>query len=128
LVLVFLVAGALPAASANAGDGNTGRGAYFKYCSSCHGADGRGNGVVAGSLRPKPTDLTQLAKRNGGTFPDADVKEIVDGRTRVAAHGSSTMPVWGKVFGKEKTYMTPDAHIRSQVQLITDYLTSIQTK
>lgn len=128
LGLAFLIAGGLLAASANAGDGNPGREAYFKYCSACHGADGRGNGVVAGSLRSKPSDLTQLAKRHGGTFPSADVKEIIDGRTRVEAHGSRTMPVWGKVFGKERTSMAPEAHIRSQVQLITDYLTSIQTK
>jgi mono/diheme cytochrome c family protein len=116
------------AARVQASDGNPGRQAYFRYCSSCHGADGRGGGEVAKSLRKKPADLTQLAKRNGGAFPQAEVKEFIDGRKRLAAHGSSAMPVWGKVFSQEKSYESADAHTRSQEQLIVDYLATIQTK
>jgi len=127
-LLALLTAAATCAAPAQASDGNPGREAYFRYCSSCHGTDGRGGGEVAKSLRKKPADLTQLAKRNGGTFPQAEVKEFIDGRKRLAAHGSSAMPVWGKVFAEEKSYESPDAHTQSQVQLIVDYLATIQTK
>jgi len=31
---------------------------------SCHGAAGKGDGVIAGSLKRRPADLTQLAKKN----------------------------------------------------------------
>src|SRR5262245_59778618 len=94
LAVALVAAAVLLARVAPAGDGNPGRAAYFRYCASCHGGDGRGNGEVAGSMRPKPADLTQLAKKNGGAFPAAAVKEIIDGRRRMAAHGSAKMPVW----------------------------------
>ena len=45
----------------------TGRDSFDRYCASCHGADGRGGGPVASALRTRPTDLTTLARRNGGT-------------------------------------------------------------
>jgi mono/diheme cytochrome c family protein len=127
LVVALLAGGVLLARLASAANGNPGRDAYFRYCSACHGDDGRGKGEVAGSMRPKPADLTQLAKKNGGTFPYAEVKEIIDGRKRVAAHGSSKMPVWGKVFAEEKAYERPEDHAQSQIDLITSYLASIQT-
>ncbi len=111
----------------DASDGNPGREAYFKYCSSCHGADGRGTGEAARTMRPKPSNLTQLAKQHGGTFPSAQVKEIIDGRKSVAAHGSATMPVWGQVFSQEQAHEAPEAHSRSQIQLLVGYLRSIQT-
>jgi mono/diheme cytochrome c family protein len=113
---------------AAASDGNPGRQAFFRYCSSCHGYEGRGNGEVAASLTPKPADLTQLAKKHGGTFPLAEVIEYIDGSKRVAAHGTPQMPVWGKVFAKEESYEQPGQHAQSQIKLIANYLSSIQTK
>jgi mono/diheme cytochrome c family protein len=126
-VVALLAGGVLLARLAPAANGNPGRDAFFRYCSACHGANGRGNGEVAASLWPRPADLTQLAKKNGGSFPSAKVKEIIDGRKRIAAHGSSQMPVWGKVFSEEKSYEQPAAHAESQIELITNYLASIQT-
>jgi mono/diheme cytochrome c family protein len=118
---------ALLTCRADASNGNPGRAAYFRYCSACHGADGTGNGELAATMRPKPSNLTQLAKTHGGTFPSEQVKEIIDGRGAIAAHGSSKMPVWGTVFGAERTAQDPEAHIRSQIQIIVDYLRAIQT-
>jgi hypothetical protein len=79
-------------------------------------------------MRPKPSDLTQLARKHGGTFPATQVTEIIDGRRFVAAHGDSKMPVWGRMFIQEQTAEDHEAHARSQVQLIVDHLRSIQTK
>jgi mono/diheme cytochrome c family protein len=107
---------------------NPGRAAYLRYCSACHGTDGRGDGVVATVMRPKPTDLTQLAKAHGGKFPYVQVRDIIDGRKRTAAHGTSEMPVWGEVFREQKAAAQPDANVRGQVQLITDYLSTIQVQ
>jgi len=110
-----------------ASDGYPGRNVYFRYCASCHGDDGKGHGVVADSLKRQPADLTQIATRRGGVFPSAEVQEIIDGRKRVAAHGTSEMPVWGKIFAHEPASMTPAAHAESQIDMITHYLSSIQT-
>jgi mono/diheme cytochrome c family protein len=127
-VVMLLAGGALIAGRLYASNGYPGRTAYLRYCSSCHGDDGKGGGVVAQSLRIKPPDLTQLAKRHGGTFPYDEVRATIDGRQRLAAHGNRKMPVWGTVFGKEQTYETPESHVRSQVNLLVDYLSTIQTK
>lgn len=111
---------------AMAGNGNPGREAYFRYCSSCHGLTGQGDGEVAESLRTPPADLTQLSQKHGGAFPNDEIRQTIDGRKRIPAHGSSEMPVWGQVFVAEKTYEKPEAHARSQISLIVDYLASIQ--
>src|SRR5262245_59283715 len=54
---------------------------YDRLCASCHGTDGKGDGPAAAALDPKPTDLTMLAKNNGGEFPTLKVAESIQGRT-----------------------------------------------
>jgi mono/diheme cytochrome c family protein len=71
---------------------------YASSCASCHGPTGKGDGPMAADLVTPPTDLTTLAKRNGGVFPAQRVYEIIDGREAVKAHGSREMPVWGQQF------------------------------
>jgi hypothetical protein len=48
---------------------------------------------VGQALRTPPTDLTVLARKNGGIFPDATVAEFIDGQRDVLAHGQRSMPV-----------------------------------
>ena len=116
-------------AGARAADPTPGEAAYRRYCGACHGISGKGDGVAAGTMRPKPTDLTQIAKRHRGTFPYVLVKESIDGRKPIAAHGDSAMPVWGLIFAEEKAQNpTSAAEVRGQVQLITDYVATIQAK
>src|SRR5690606_35199063 len=64
---------------------------FQQFCSSCHGDSGRGDGIVAGSLNVLVPDLTRLRERNDGEFPAAQVRDIVDGRALVVAHGERTM-------------------------------------
>lgn len=102
---------------------------YLQYCSACHGADGRGDGVVSGFMRPKPTDLTQIAKQAGGQFPFAEMLKIIDGRQTVRAHGDPEMPVWGELFRTEEAEsLSQQAIIRGKVMLITDHVQSLQKK
>jgi hypothetical protein len=83
--------------------------------------------VVSSVLRPTTTDLTQLAKRHGGTFPYQLAKESIDGRKHIAAHGDSAMPVWGEVFtGDTALTLSAPAEVRGKVQLITNYVATIQ--
>jgi mono/diheme cytochrome c family protein len=100
---------------------------YLRYCGACHGPNGKGDGVAGTFMRPKPTDLTQLAKANGGTFAFQKVAAYIDGTTDVRAHGDPTMPVWGEMFKAEAGWdQTRRAEAKSKVQLITDYVRSIQ--
>src|SRR5271165_4356206 len=73
----------------------SGKQTYIHYCASCHGADARGNGPVAPVLNTTPPDLTTLAKRHGGKFPNDYVSDVLRFGTRIVSHGSSDMPIWG---------------------------------
>lgn len=44
---------------------------YAENCVACHGMAGRGDGPSATELPSPPTDLTLLARKNGGNFPRA---------------------------------------------------------
>jgi mono/diheme cytochrome c family protein len=90
---IFLV---VPATGLAAEADDYGKKLYLQYCSACHGPDGKGDGVVSQFMRPKPADLTQLAKKAGGKFPFYDVVRTIDGRETVRAHGDPDMPVWGR--------------------------------
>ena len=72
---------------------------FRSYCASCHGADGKGQGPIAGALKRPPADLTLISRRNGGGFPRDRVRAIIAGQEQsISAHGSREMPVWGPVF------------------------------
>lgn len=110
-------------------DENPGKKLFTQYCGSCHGPDGRGDGVLSGVLKEKPADLTLIAKNNGGEFPRQKVMRFIDGTTDVRAHGNPDMPVWGEVF-KEQLADSPtqQAEIRTTILEITNYIGTIQQK
>src|ERR1035437_5478995 len=58
---------------------SSGKDMYIAYCASCHGQGGMGNGPAAAALKTHPTDLTLLAVKNDGKFPDAHIAEIIRG-------------------------------------------------
>ena len=62
---------------------------YNRLCAACHGEDGRGDGPVAGVLKTPPTNLTLLAKNNGGHFPAMRALDFIDGRAGADAHGTA---------------------------------------
>jgi len=76
----------------------SGREMFVNYCAPCHGKDAKGNGPAAAALKQAPANLTELAKENGGKFPDMKVSAVLRGEAAVAAHGTQEMPVWGPVF------------------------------
>ena len=102
---------------------------YLRSCSACHGESGKGDGVVSHLMRPKPTDLTKLAKENKGEFPYARTMRVIDGREAVRAHGDPDMPVWGEIFHVEDGMtLNRQATVRGKLMLIVDHLSSIQVK
>lgn len=74
----------------------SGKALYVRFCASCHGTTGRGDGPVAGSFNVEVPDLTLIARRAGGSYPRERIVRIIDGRHIFSAHGSRTMPVWGE--------------------------------
>ena len=131
LVAAWIAVGALMLVGvpAHAADDAQGKQLFIKYCGSCHGPDGKGDGMLSGVLKQKPADLTLIAKKNGGKFPEQTVMRFIDGTTDVRAHGNPDMPVWGEVF-KEQLADSPtqQAEIRSTILEITNYIGSIQEK
>lgn len=103
--------------------GYSGSGLYRAYCASCHGAKGKGDGPVASSLRVSMPDLTHIAACEGRSFPAEQVRKIIDGRTAIPAHGSPAMPVWGLEFRDDTR---KQKHVRELVDLLVDYLRSVQ--
>ena len=75
-----------------------GRAEYMVSCANCHGEEARGDGPFAEVLTLTPSDLTSLAARNDGTFPEDRVYRIVDGRLPVEGHGTAEMPIWGEIY------------------------------
>ncbi|HXQ63250.1 MAG TPA: c-type cytochrome [Steroidobacteraceae bacterium] len=74
---------------------------YQRFCASCHGRMLAGDGPVAQTLAVAVPDLTRIAARHGGTFPDNWVYRVIDGREAVLAHGPRDMPVWGVELWRE---------------------------
>ena len=85
---------AQPTASVNGVD------LFKEYCAVCHGNDARGSGPAADALKKRPADLTQLARKNGGTFPELHVMNFIKGDDVVAAHGSRDMPICGSILSQ----------------------------
>ncbi len=71
-----------------------GQALYTENCAMCHGPTGRGDGMLSGSLKDKPVDLTRISRRNGGAFPRAEVMSQIDGYTR-GQLGDDNMPEFG---------------------------------
>ena len=97
---------------------------FRDYCSPCHGRDGTGRGPVAAALKTPPSDLTQLAAKNNGVFPRGRVRDyITNGSGDIAAHGSSTMPVWGPTF---RALDGSDRSVAVRIANVVEYLSTIQ--
>jgi mono/diheme cytochrome c family protein len=107
-------------------DYNSGDYLYRVFCASCHGVGGAGDGVVADTMRVRPSDLTLVARRNGGMFPRDRVYAAIDGRQKVAGHGLADMPVWGDVF--KRTEGQNEALVKKRIDALVAYLESIQAK
>ncbi len=98
---------------------------YRTYCAACHGAGAKGDGPLADGLRVRPPDLTLLAKRNGGTYPDEKVHRMIDGRKPVKGHGGPDMPVWGDAFRSSHDGYSEE-QVKEKIADIVEFLKSIQ--
>jgi mono/diheme cytochrome c family protein len=99
---------------------------FNNYCATCHGKEGRGDGPVAVALKKAPADLSSLAVRNNGKFPELEIYHSILGDGMIAAHGSQEMPVWGDVL--KSLDADTDSMVRLRIANLTSYVKSLQRK
>jgi mono/diheme cytochrome c family protein len=99
---------------------------YMRFCASCHGEHGRGDGPVSSSLKVEMPDLATIARRSHGDVRER-IARVIDGRYIIGAHGTRTMPVWGEDFNMLEVG-NPDAEraTRAMIERIADYVLSLQ--
>jgi mono/diheme cytochrome c family protein len=99
---------------------------YTAYCAVCHGADLKGGGPMAKSLKVIPPNLTGVSVRNGGSFPLVRVQRIISGEELLpAGHGTRPMPVWGPVFSQ----VSWDQDLgRVRIYNLAKYIESLQSR
>jgi mono/diheme cytochrome c family protein len=107
---------------------------FDTLCAPCHGFDAKGHGPASASLHIPPADLTGIAARHGGAFPDEVVFETVSGLSMPDAHGPREMPVWGDVFVSEQVgsavnvaeALKASEEAASRIEGLVEYLKSLQ--
>ena len=70
-----------------------GRQLFKQNCIVCHGAEGRGDGPAAASLKPQPADLAVMA----GHHPDGDLAWKI-------ANGRGAMPAWKATLSEDQIW------------------------
>jgi mono/diheme cytochrome c family protein len=96
---------------------------FQSYCAVCHGKEGKGDGPMARAMKDAPADLTQIAIRNSGVFPERKVQRIISGESDMTSHGTREMPLWGPIFSQ----IAWDQDLgRVRIANLTKYIESIQ--
>ena len=109
-----------------------GKSSYHARCALCHGIDGKGGGEIAELFKVAPSNLTELAKRSGGSFPFVQVYYTLAQGMQKPGHGDAEMPIWGDYFvsdSLEDRGVTPGDAISiaaGRIMALTLYLESIQ--
>jgi mono/diheme cytochrome c family protein len=126
-VLVFGVTACVGIAVAARAADHAGKSPFDQYCASCHGPAGDGAGPVAAEMKTPPTDLRKLGKKYGLPLPKPKLRELIDGREMVRAHGAGNMPVWGEqlVHNVPPTANT-EFFKRGTIIVIVDYIETLQ--
>jgi mono/diheme cytochrome c family protein len=102
---------------------------YSNLCSACHGAVGKGDGPAVSALEKGVPDLTVLSANNDGGFPHKKVESVICGKSRVIAHGTIDMPVWGQQFARLRAGWTgfpQRAYVRERVHTLATYIETLQ--
>jgi mono/diheme cytochrome c family protein len=123
-------------ASVMAQEFDLGQQEFMNSCAQCHGADGTGNGVMAGYLVGSLPDLSRLQAENGGVFPVQILYDTIDSGGAVGAHGSSEMPAWGdryrakspEMLGEFWSHTDADRFVRGRVLALIEYISTLQTE
>ena len=98
---------------------------YVAYCQMCHGE--HGDGAMADLLNTPPPDLTKIAARRDGKFPEDAITKKVSGKERILGHPETDMPVfWVAIKNGEN--LKDDHEVQERIDQLVRYLKSIQEK
>jgi mono/diheme cytochrome c family protein len=114
----------------------TGKHEFQRSCATCHGSEAKGDGPNAAILLAKPSDLTQLRNKHGGTFLFWRVYEQINGSDAntirghgIRGHGTREMPIWGEQFRFDRQATADNKMgVRGRILSLVHYLESIQEK
>jgi mono/diheme cytochrome c family protein len=124
--------------SAAAQDFSIGQHEFMNSCAHCHGASGKGEGIIAGYLTESVPDLTTLQKENEGVFPFARLYQVIDGTDSADVHGTREMPVWGDRYmrtqpgdavppvGEYGTRRDQEIFARGRILALIEYISTLQ--
>jgi len=93
------------------GDATKGKEVFQNTCASCHGAEGKGDGVAAAALDPKPRNLSDTAYVSTLTNEHM-YKVISEGGASVGL--SPMMAAWGGVLSEQDIWNVI-AYIRQDI-------------
>lgn len=96
---------------------------YARHCAVCHGDDLRGTGPIPPPYR-KPPDLTNLARRHDGKFPETYVAKVLRNGVTLPTHGPAEMPVWGSEFAAKDGI--GKAEVEERIRKLVLYIKSAQ--
>ena len=105
---------------------------YDSNCASCHGAQGKGDGLYVEWLKRAPPDLSRMAAGTGGVSPVARAYEVIEGEG--PGHGGRDMPIWGRDYRimAGEYYMDvpydPAVYVRSRILALVEYLNRLQVR
>jgi mono/diheme cytochrome c family protein len=127
-ILCLVALGLAGTVSAQAIDEYAGVETFQRFCASCHGTGGTGDGPVAAAIPIPVPDLTRLRARDGESFDEDVLRKIIDGREPVIYHGTRYMPVWGYEFWVEEgANAEAEERVDIIVRNLVDYIRTIQT-
>ena len=108
-----------------AGDASlSGEKLYKRDCAVCHGNDLKGNGPAPPPFKDVPPDLSTLAKRHGGKFPEKYFEDVLRNGVVIPAHGSPEMPTWGADF-RTREHLD-SAQVTLRITNLSNYIKSLQ--
>ena len=106
--------------------GPSGEKLYKQDCAVCHGNDLKGNGPAPPPFKDVPPDLSTLAKRHGGKFPEKYFEDVLRNGVVIPAHGSPEMPTWGADFRTREHLDSTQVTLR--ITNLSNYIKSLQEK
>jgi mono/diheme cytochrome c family protein len=132
--ILMLAAGSASFALEGISTTSIGKLEFQKNCASCHGIGGKGNGPFVEFLKQAPSDLTLLSQKNAGIFPQENIYDWIRDASKIRAHGSQDMPIWGERYSEEiieqfgPMYTGPASSVRQRILELVFYIATIQQK
>jgi len=107
---------------------------FDSHCAMCHGLDAKGAGVMSTYLTRQPSNLTTLAKANGGILPMERMYTTIEGARDVPAHGTREMPAWGLDYRVQAAQYygdvpyDPAVVVRTRILSLIEYVDRLQVR